>query len=158
MSVQELKTKVTPEALQQVQDFLKLPPGIDESILKMDILAARRKVMTSVGEDLDDFYDDNAIFQAAVMLDAATLYNNRNEESPSATFEYKAYPYMINSMKDEYRVKEQRLTNQLKSDHDDIVDMYGSDDDSSTVDNDTDTADIDHETANTTKEDSDLDG
>lgn len=137
MSVQELKTKVTPEAMQQMQDFLKLPPGIDESILKMDILAARRKVMTSVGEDLDNFYDDNAIFQAAVMLDAATLYNNRNAESPSAVFEYQAYPYMINSMKDEYRVKEQQLTDHLKSDHDDMVNMFGTDD------NDTDAEDSD---------------
>lgn len=104
MSIDELKTKVDDVALRRAQDFFKLPPGVDESIVKMDILAARRKVMGEVGENLDSFYDDNPIFQAAVLLDAYTHYNNRDKDSTAMIFEHPAYKNDINALKDDYRV------------------------------------------------------
>lgn len=115
MSIDELKTKVSDEDLQEALDYFKLAPGVDDAVVKLDILAARRKVMGEVGEELDTFYDDNPIFKIAVLLDAYTHYNNRDKDSTAMIFEHPAYQNDINALKDDYRV---------------MMELYGPDDDS----------------------------
>lgn len=104
MSLHDLKTQVSAKELERARDYFKLPEGVDESIIKMDILAARNQVMAEVGEQIDNFFDDNPIFQAAVLLSAYTMYNNRDKDSQAMIFEHPVYQNFINSMKDTYRL------------------------------------------------------
>lgn len=121
MSISELESTVDDKALSQALEFFKLPPGVDDNTVKMLILAARRDVIGQVGNLIDDFYDDNPIFQAAVLLDAYTMYNNRDRDSTAMIFEHPIFGKQINALKDDYR---------------EMLSDYGPDDDLDDQDND----------------------
>ena len=76
----------------------------DDILLRMLIKAARRDIIGQVGERIDDFFDKNEVFSAAVILEVAHLYNHRSATSEQQTFEVPMALYsLINSMKDDYR-------------------------------------------------------
>lgn len=103
MAIHDLLTNIDDKTLDQVRRFAKVPPDVDDDILKMEILGARKKVMTAVGDELDTFYDDNPIFQSAVLIDMYTHYVNRDKESTAMVFDSPVYQDDINAMKDDYR-------------------------------------------------------
>lgn len=103
MSIHKLLTEVDDRSLANARNFCKVDPHVDDEILKLEILAARKKIMGEVGERLDDFYDDNPVFEGAVLIDVFTHYNNRDRDSNAMIFEHTPYQDDINSMKDDYR-------------------------------------------------------
>lgn len=104
MSIKKLLTEVDATSLSRTRDFCKVDPGIDDEILKLEILAARRKVIGCVGDGIDDFFDNNPIFEGVVLIDVYTHYNNRDKDSSAMIFPHSSYQDDINSLKDEYRL------------------------------------------------------
>ena len=106
MSIEMLKNTVSDDDLDQVKTSLRLEPDMesDDILLRMLIKAARRDIIGQVGERIDDFFDKNEVFSAAVILEVAHLYNHRSATSEQQTFEVPMSLYsLINSMKDDYR-------------------------------------------------------
>ena len=106
MSIEMLKNTVSDDDLDQVKTSLRLEPDMenDDILLRMLIKAARRDIIGQVGERIDDFFDKNEVFSAAVILEVAHLYNHRSATSEQQTFEVPMALYsLINSMKDDYR-------------------------------------------------------
>ena len=106
MSIEMLKNTVSDDDLDQVKSSLRLEPDMesDDILLRMLIKAARRDIIGQVGERIDDFFDKNEVFSAAVILEVAHLYNHRSATSEQQTFEVPMALYsLINSMKDDYR-------------------------------------------------------
>lgn len=106
MSIEMLKNTVSDDDLDQVKTSLRLEPDMesDDILLRMLIKAARRDIIGQVGERIDDFFDKNEVFSAAVILEVAHLYNHRSVTSEQQTFEVPMALYsLINSMKDDYR-------------------------------------------------------
>ena len=106
MSIEMLKNTVTDDDLDQVKTSLRLEPDMesDDVLLRMLIKAARRDIIGQVGERIDDFFDKNEVFSAAVILEVAHLYNHRSATIEQQTFEVPMALYsLINSMKDDYR-------------------------------------------------------
>lgn len=106
MSIEMLKNTVSDDDLDQVKTSLRLEPDMesDDILLRMLIKAARRDIIGQVGERIDDFFDKNEVFSAAVILEVAHLYNHRSAASEQQTFEVPMALYsLINSMKDDYR-------------------------------------------------------
>lgn len=115
MSIQQLKDKVTDDELATAKLSLRVEPDdtFDDDLIKMYIKAARCDVIEQVGERIDDFFDKNAVFDAAVLLEVGHLYNNRDATSVQQTYEVPVALYsLINSLKDSYRVKVAELENQ----------------------------------------------
>ena len=106
MSIEMLKNTVSDDDLDQVKTSLRLEPDMesDDVLLRMLIKAARRDIIGQVGERIDDFFDKNEVFSAAVILEVAHLYNHRSATIEQQTFEVPMALYsLINSMKDDYR-------------------------------------------------------
>ena len=106
MSIEMLKNTVSDDDLDQVKTSLRLERDMesDDILLRMLIKAARRDIIGQVGERIDDFFDKNEVFSAAVILEVAHLYNHRSATSEQQTFEVPMALYsLINSMKDDYR-------------------------------------------------------
>ncbi|XYG83780.1 head-tail connector protein [Limosilactobacillus reuteri] len=106
MSIEMLKNTVSDDDLDQVKTSLRLEPDMesDDILLRMLIKAARRDIIGQVGERIDDFFDKNEVFSAAVILEVAHLYNHRSATSEQQTFEVPMALYsLIDSMKDDYR-------------------------------------------------------
>lgn len=103
MSIDTLLKEVSDKDLASIKNFAKVDSTIEDDLLKIWILAARKKVITQVGSEIDDFFDDNPIFQAAVMIDVYTHYNNRDADSNAMIFTHPAYQNDINALKDDYR-------------------------------------------------------
>lgn len=106
MSIEMLKNTVSDDDLDQVKTSLRLEPDMesDDILLRMLIKAARRDIIGQVGERIDDFFDKNEVFSAAVILEVAHLYNHRSATSEQQTFEVPMALYsLINSIKDDYR-------------------------------------------------------
>lgn len=106
MSIEMLKNTVSDDDLDQVKTSLRLEPDMesDDILLRMLIKAARRDIIGQVGERIDNFFDKNEVFSAAVILEVAHLYNHRSATSEQQTFEVPMALYsLINSMKDDYR-------------------------------------------------------
>ena len=106
MSIEMLKNTVSDDDLDQVKTSLRLETDMesDDILLRMLIKAARRDIIGQVGERIDDFFDKNEVFSAAVILEVAHLYNHRSATSEQQTFEVPMALYsLINSMKDDYR-------------------------------------------------------
>lgn len=106
MSIEMLKNTVSDDDLYQVKTSLRLEPDMesDDILLRMLIKVARRDIIGQVGERIDDFFDKNEVFSAAVILEVAHLYNHRSATSEQQTFEVPMALYsLINSMKDDYR-------------------------------------------------------
>lgn len=103
MSIEKLLTSVDDESLQHALNNLKLEPHVDDDLVKLEILAARKDVIGQVGSRLDDFFDDNPEFEMAVLIEVFTLYNNRDSDSTADIFQHPAFHSLIESMKDSYR-------------------------------------------------------
>lgn len=107
--------KVDPEFLAQTKLSLRLDDDEDDLLVNSLIRAARKDIMGEVGEQIEDFYTDNDIFDSAVILEVSHLYNHRDAVSTQQTYEVPMALYsLINSLKDEYRYqlyKEQNSSN-----------------------------------------------
>lgn len=107
--------KVDPEFLAQTKLSLRLDDDEDDLLVNSLIRAARKDIMGEVGEQIEDFYSDNDIFDSAVILEVGHLYNHRDAVSTQQTYEVPMALYsLINSLKDEYRYqlyKEQNSSN-----------------------------------------------
>lgn len=104
MTIQALKTTVDDGTLSLVRNSLRLDSQDDDELLKLLIKTARADVINQVGEKIDTFFDDNDIFDTAVMVEVSHLYTNRQAVSTQETYEVPMVMYsLINSMKDDYR-------------------------------------------------------
>ena len=106
MSIEMLKNTVSDDDLDQVKTSLRLEPDMesDDILLRMLIKAARRDIIGQVGERIDDFFDKNEVFSAAVILEVTHLYNHRSATSEQQTFEVPMALYsLINYLNDYYR-------------------------------------------------------
>ena len=85
---------------------LRLDDDEDDTLVSSLIRAARKDIMGQVGEQIDGFYDNNDVFEAAVILYVTHLYNHRDAVSTQQTYEVPIALYsLINSLKDTYREK-----------------------------------------------------
>lgn len=117
MTIKALKTTVDDDTLSLVRNSLRLDSQDDDELLKLLIKTARADVINQVGERIDAFFDDNDIFDTAVMVEVSHLYTNRQAVSTQETYEVPMVMYsLINSMKDDYRYQVAQLD---KEDDDD---------------------------------------
>ena len=106
MSIDQLKKGVTDDDLAEAKVSLRIDPddNFDDDLIRMLIKAARRDIIEQVGEQIDDFFDDNDVFKAAVLIEVGHLYNHRDATSSQQEYEVPMALYsLINSMKDNYR-------------------------------------------------------
>lgn len=112
MSISTLKTTIDDAFLGTLKNSLRLSTDdtFDDELLKSLILTARNDIIGQVGERIDTFFDDNQLFNTAVILEASHLYVNRVATTTVQTYEVPLALYsLINSMKDEYRLKIQTM-------------------------------------------------
>lgn len=110
MTIKALKTTVDDDTLSLVRNSLRLDSQDDDELLKLLIKTARADVINQVGERIDAFFDDNDIFDTAVVVEVSHLYTNRQAVSTQETYEVPMVMYsLINSMKDDYRYKVAQL-------------------------------------------------
>ncbi|MCT2870531.1 head-tail connector protein [Limosilactobacillus fermentum] len=110
MTIQALKTTVDDDTLSLVRNSLRLDSQDDDELLELLIKTARADVINQVGERVDTFFDDNDIFDTAVMVEVSHLYTNRQAVSTQETYEVPMVMYsLINSMKDDYRYQVAQL-------------------------------------------------
>lgn len=110
MTIKALKTTVDDDTLSLVRNSLRLDSQDDDELLKLLIKTARADVINQVGERIDAFFDDNDIFDTAVMVEVSHLYTNRQAVSTQETYEVPMVMYsLINSMKDDYRYQVAKL-------------------------------------------------
>lgn len=110
MTIKALKTNVDDDMLSLVRNSLRLDSQDDDELLKLLIKTARADVINQVGEQIDTFFDDNDIFDTAVMVEVSHLYTNRQAVSTQETYEVPMVMYsLINSMKDDYRYQVAQL-------------------------------------------------
>lgn len=125
MSLDELKNTVDPKSLSDVKNSLRIEPDLDsdDDLLKMLIKAARRDIIGQVGERIDDFFDSNEVFNAAVILEVSHLYNHRSATGEQQTYEVPMALYsLINSMKDDYRYRIAKMDGWIDGDSSDNAD------------------------------------
>ncbi len=104
MTIKALKTTVDDGTLSLVRNSLRLDSQDDDELLTLLIKTARTDVINQVGEQIDTFFDNNDIFDTAVMVEVSHLYTNRQAVSTQETYEVPMVMYsLINSMKDDYR-------------------------------------------------------
>ena len=105
MSIAKLLTEVDDKSLADCKIFLRIDSNYEDPLLKTLMLAARKDVMIQVGDKIDDFFDDNPIFQAAVLMKTYHMYVNRDSSAQAMNFDIKdGYASEINTMKDDYRI------------------------------------------------------
>lgn len=110
MTIKALKTTVDDGTLSLVRNSLRLDSQDDDELLKLLIKTARADVINQVGERIDTFFDENDIFDTAVMVEVSHLYTNRQAVSTQETYEVPMVMYsLINSMKDDYRYQVAQL-------------------------------------------------
>lgn len=110
MTIKALKTTVDDGTLSLVRNSLRLDSQDDDELLQLLIKTARADVINQVGEQIDTFFDDNDIFDTAVMVEVSHLYTNRQAVSTQETYEVPMVMYsLINSMKDDYRYQVAQL-------------------------------------------------
>lgn len=106
MSIKQLKENVSDDDLANAKVSLRVDPddNFDDDLIKMLIKASRRDIIEQVGEQIDDYFDDNAVFDAAVLIEVGHLYNHRDSTSAQQEYEVPMALYsLINAMKDDYR-------------------------------------------------------
>lgn len=104
MPIRTLLTEVDPIDLEDVKNFCKVDGDLEDNTITGMILSARRDIIGQIGDQIDDFYDDNWNFKYAVWLKTYHSYNNRDTSSNAMTFEIQdTYNSTINAMKDDYR-------------------------------------------------------
>lgn len=97
-------SNLTDPLLPKAKLSLRLDDDDDDTLVVSLIHAARKDIMGQVGNQIDGFFDDNEVFDAAVILEVTHLYNHRDAVSTQQTYEVPMALYsLINSMKDEYR-------------------------------------------------------
>lgn len=117
MSIHDLKTIVQDSDVAMIKDSLRLDEEDDDDLLRMLIKAARADVMGQVGEEIDDFYDDNEVFKSAVLVEVSHLYENRQAVSTQQTYEVPMVLYsLINCLKDDYRYKLEQINKEKGED------------------------------------------
>lgn len=117
MSIHDLKTIVQDSDVAMIKDSLRLDEEDDDDLLRMLIKVARADVMGQVGEEIDDFYDDNEVFKSAVLVEVSHLYENRQAVSTQQTYEVPMVLYsLINCLKDDYRYKLEKINNEKGED------------------------------------------
>ena len=110
MTIKALKTTVDDDTLSLVRNSLRLDSQDDDELLTLLIKTARTDVINQVGEQIDTFFDNNDIFDTAVMVEVSHLYTNRQAVSTQETYEVPMVMYsLINSMKDDYRYQMAQL-------------------------------------------------
>lgn len=110
MTIKALKTTVDDGTLSLVRNSLRLDSQDDDELLTLLIKTARADVINQVGEQIDTFFDNNDIFDTAVMVEVSHLYTNRQAVSTQETYEVPMVMYsLINSMKDDYRYQMAQL-------------------------------------------------
>lgn len=110
MTIKALKTTVDDGTLSLVRNSLRLDSQDDDELLMLLIKTARTDVINQVGEQIDTFFDNNDIFDTAVMVEVSHLYTNRQAVSTQETYEVPMVMYsLINSMKDDYRYQVAQL-------------------------------------------------
>lgn len=110
MTIKALKTTVDDGTLSLVRNSLRLDSQDDDELLTLLIKTARTDVINQVGEQIDTFFDNNDIFDTAVMVEVSHLYTNRQAVSTQETYEVPMVMYsLINSMKDDYRYQMAQL-------------------------------------------------
>lgn len=112
MSILTLKTTVDDSFISKLKNSLRLSTDntFDDELLQSLVLTARNDIIGQVGEKIDDFFDNNQLFDTAVILEASHLYVNRVATTTVQTYEVPMALYsLINSMKDEYRLKIQSM-------------------------------------------------
>lgn len=110
MTIKALKTTVDDGTLSLVRNSLRLDSQDDDELLTLLIKTARTDVINQVGEQIDTFFDNNDIFDTAVMVEVSHLYANRQAVSTQETYEVPMVMYsLINSMKDDYRYQVAQL-------------------------------------------------
>lgn len=106
MSIKSLLSNVGPEDLEDVKNFCKVDGNLEDTEITGLMLSARRDIIGQVGDQIDDFFDDNWNFKYAVWLKTYHSYNNRDTSSNAMTFEIQdTYNSTINAMKDDYRYR-----------------------------------------------------
>lgn len=106
MSIKQLKENVSDDDLANAKVSLRVDPddNFDDDLIKMLIKASRRDIIEQVGEQIDDYFDNNAVFDAAVLIEVGHLYNHRDSTSAQQEYEVPMALYsLINAMKDDYR-------------------------------------------------------
>ena len=116
MSVKDLEEQVTDKAVSDAKLSLRLDNDEDDPLIRTLIKAARRDIIGQVGEQLDDFFDDNEIFTTAVLIEVGHLYNHRDSTSTQQEFEVPMALYsLINSLKDDYRYRISKISESKSS-------------------------------------------
>lgn len=108
MSINELENNVSSGDIEAAKASLRIDPDddFDDNLIKTLIKAARRDIIEQVGEQIDDYFDNNEIFSAAVLIEVGHLYNHRDSTSTQQEYEVPMALYsLINSMKDDYRYR-----------------------------------------------------
>lgn len=106
MSIKQLKENVLEDDLANAKVSLRVDPddNFDDGLIKMLIKASRRDIIEQVGEQIDDYFDNNAVFDAAVLIEVGHLYNHRDSTSTQQEYEVPMAMYsLINALKDDYR-------------------------------------------------------
>lgn len=112
MSISKLETTVSDQDLMTVKQSLRLDGNEDDALIKSFILAARKDIIGQVGESIDNFFDGDERFNVAVLMETSHFYENREAVSSQESYEVPlALSYLINSLKDDYRLKLEEQTN-----------------------------------------------
>lgn len=98
--------------LEKVKLSLRLDDDEDDTLVTSLIRAAQKDIKSQVGEQIKGFFDNNDVFDAAVILEVTHLYNHRDAVSDQQTYEVPMTLYsLINSMKDDYRYQLEKQNN-----------------------------------------------
>lgn len=98
--------------LEKVKLSLRLDDDEDDTLVTSLIRAAQKDIKSQVGEQIKGFFDNNDVFDAAVILEVTHLYNHRDAVSDQQTYEVPMALYsLINSMKDDYRYQLEKQNN-----------------------------------------------
>lgn len=110
MSISTLLSEVSNEDLKLAIDFCKLEPGMEDDLVRMWLLAARKETISEVGDSIDTFYDDNPVFKQVCLIKVFNHFNNRDTTSTSFLSYNRIEQDDINALKDEYRYELELLT------------------------------------------------
>lgn len=112
MSIKALTTEVTDQDLSTIKQSLRVEEDSDNGLIRALILAARKDIIGQVGSKFDDFYDHDERFSVAVLMEVSHFYENRHAVSSAETYEVPmSLSYLINSMKDDYRLRLEEQNN-----------------------------------------------
>lgn len=134
MSINSLGNDVSSGDVETAKVSLRVDPDdtFDDGLIKMLIKAARRDIIEQVGEQIDDYFDDNEIFSAAVLIEVGHLYNHRDSTSTQQEYEVPMALYsLINALKDDYRYRIALLNKDSDQDADKVADDNAADSDQS---------------------------